>query len=235
MTQATKTNSPFLRTNLEFLMATAKIKSARELSKLLGHRVSQVTISRILRGEVHKTSLETIDELATFFHVSADDFRMRDLSSTMDESARGRIADHASQVLIRAIPEMLPPDARNNADWPFLTLPVSEAWYEANLDFPRESCALTIQPDWTLRGLIDQGDVDLVDTSDTIPRVGDPAIYAFTYLTVRHVKYISAESDGSFEFYGSQKQLNLVYVSPENAEKLRIYGRVKLHFKLNKI
>jgi transcriptional regulator with XRE-family HTH domain len=210
----------FLQSNLKFLLAREEL-TENALANQVGMDQSQ--INRMIAGKNREPRDKTLKPLALRFQLSVDQLKYVDLSAGGDESI-GIAPGAELAVRIYATTEIAGTGAaRLNPLADTGSLLISAAWLALSTDQDPAAIQFAYQPDDSMHGEIEKGDVVFIDT--TVKKVVAEGIYAFMYFGIPHIKRGLVVGKDSLRFTGTRSH-NSIPVEGEELDGLEIIGKV---------
>ncbi|MDR3444715.1 LexA family transcriptional regulator [Dyella sp.] len=209
----------YLVSNLKFLIDRESM-TENALANETGMDQSQ--INRIIAGKNKDPRDRTIQPLAERFNLSVRELKYVDL--TTDPNAKAEGQQPGNTVRIFVAPEI--PSAGAAKLHPLADVgyqDVSAAWLASVTDAPAAAVKIAYQPDDSMQGEIEKGDLVLIDTS--VRKVLAEGIYALTYFGIPHIKRGLVVGKDSLRFTGT-RSFNSIPVEGAELDGLEIIGKV---------
>lgn len=214
----------YLQANLKYLIGRSELT---ENALALETGVGQSQINRIVKGTIKEPRDQTVRKLADRFQVSVHELKYVDLAADtgaglgLTGSAGALTADVVRIQAVSDIPSAgvarLNPLATGDA------FQVLREWLTSMTDAAPSDVKFAHQPDDSMQGEIEKGDVVFIDTS--VRTVATDGIYAFTYFGMPHIKRGLVVGKDSLRFTGT-RSFNSIPVEGVELDGLEIIGKV---------
>lgn len=208
----------YLASNVQFLMEQRGLKNAQELADASG--VSYTTCYRALNEPNYHGGARTIDQLATYFGVTTDALRWRDL--------RNDPLHKREMVHIRVLDGFELPKGPLYERYQWLDDPIAlpKSWFafHVGIDPDRARCAFKRTKSNT--GELDIGSIAFIDLDATDVDAWGPGLYAFTYHNTSDIKRITVPRAGALRISGSKESEDTIELEGKELEGFVIHGRV---------
>ncbi len=206
----------YLSRNVKYLQGDG---SAYTLARKVG--TSQPTVFRIMSQEGYTPGEEVVEKICLAFGLSRDELLNTDLAARGD--VRGQ-----PMVRIRMLDGFdAPASGVVRMFNPFPSgIDVSRDWFDFNVGVDPERVRYAVMRDDSMHGEIEKGDIVLVDTSVTDPKVHGEGNYAFDFFDVRQIKRLRVIREGVLQFTGTKPIFDSMTAEGVELEGLRVIGKV---------
>ena len=208
----------YLRTNAWHLMKQRGLETAQELSDAAG--LSYTTSYRVLNIDNYSAGAKALDKLSSYFAVSTDDLRWRDLQQD--------VRHKRDTVLIKMLDGFQLPPGPLYDRYQWLDDPVAlpRSWFLFNVGIDPDKARFAIKRTESNKGEIDIGNIAIIDLDATNVEVWGTGLYAYTYHNINDIKRISLPRTGVVRISGSKESEDVTELEGKELEGLVIHGRV---------